>query len=278
LILGFGCLGGEDLAKPQIDRATYFYLEQLSRSGFAWEFLRRNAHYQRDWNSHRTAMPRRNVSRDGIEFFVLNRRFWQAEKWSLRSFQDPSMDARTACLFWLPDALSRSVEGKAVLNATDGAQFVISDMVGTRAVLVDAAGVIHVAIDSHFSSVGLSILDLPRPFSKFAIIFQVPAFAAVRRRFEAILDIEWRSSRPLPQASSAESQNVQARMKLVHCVIAIDARRQGLSYRDLAVLLFGADAVAKDWNGPSRFLKDRIRRIVERGEALVNGTYRDLLR
>jgi hypothetical protein len=267
------------MAKWKIDRSNYSYLRELSRPGFAWEFLRRNADYQRDWNIHRTAAPRRNVSREGIEFFLLNRRFWQAERWGLRAFQDPLADAGKAHLFWLPNALARSIEGKAVLNATDAAlRLTISDIIGARAVLVDAQGMIHVAIDSHFSCVGLSISGLPQPFGEFAVVFQVPAFELVKRRFEAILNLEWRTSRPPPERSLLESPDVQSRTKLAHCLIAVDGRRHGLSYREIGRFLLGDEAVAKDWNGPSRFLKDRIRRLVERGEGLVNGNYRDLLR
>jgi hypothetical protein len=270
---------GDTLSKWQIEGPAYGYLEELSRAGFAWEFLRRNSDYQRDWNLHRTTSPRRNVSRQGITFFRLNRRFEKAEYWGLRAFENPAADARSACLFWLPSALARSVEGKAILDATDGiTRISISDIAGTRAVLVDAAGMTHVSIDSHFSGIALSILDLPEPFGKFAMVFQVPAFEAMRRRFEVILNIEWRARRPLTGTGSIEGADVQSRTKLAHCLIAVDSRRDGLSYRDLARILYGAETVAKDWNGPSRFLKDRMRRLVERGEKLVNGTYRDLLR
>jgi hypothetical protein len=267
------------MAKSTIDRSNYLYLMQLSRSGFAWEFLRRNADYQRDWNIHRTAAPRPNMSREGIVFFLLNRRFREAERWGLRVFQDPLTEAGKVRLFWLPDALARSVEGRAALSATEAAlRFRISDIIGARAVLVDEQGMIHVAIDSHHSSVGLSISDLPQPFSEFAVIFQLPAFELVKRRFEAILDLEWRTSRPLSEVAAVESRDVQSRAKLSNCIIAVDGRRHGLSYREIGRFLMGDEAVARDWNGPSRFLKDRIRRLVERGEGLVNGNYRDLLR
>jgi hypothetical protein len=267
--------------RPHIDRSTYKYVDQLSRPGFAWEFLRRNSDYRRDWQVHRTSVPRRHVSSQGIEFSFLRRRFTQAESWGLRAFEDPTADGRSARLFWLPNVLARSIQGRALLDQTEGGgsgrRLAITDIAGTRAVLVDADGVVHVSIDSDLSNVGLSISNLRQPFGTFALVFEIPAFDAVKRRFDAILDLEWRVNRPLAQSGGSNSDG-HFRTKLIHCLIAVDGRRHGLSYRDLAQVLFGTEAVAKDWSGPSRFLKERMRRLVERGESLVNGGYRDLLR
>lgn len=43
-------------------------------------------------------------------------------------------------------------------------------------------------------------------------------------------------------------------------------------------MIFGAERVAEEWAGASRFLKDRVRRYVQRGRDLMDGGYRDLLR
>jgi hypothetical protein len=106
--------------RPHIDRSTYKYIDQLSRAGFAWEFLRRNSDYRRDWQVHRTSVPRRHVSWQGIEFSFLRRRFTQAESWGLRAFEDPTADGRSARLFWLPNVLARSIQGRALLDQTEG--------------------------------------------------------------------------------------------------------------------------------------------------------------
>jgi hypothetical protein len=107
--------------------------------------------------------------------------------------------------------------------------------------------------------------------------FQIPAFVATRRRFEAISDLEWRTNRTVTSEETGEAESPLMRVKLRQCLIAVDGRRQGLSYRDLAKVLFGVERVASEWNGPSRFLKERTRRLVDRGVGLVDGRYRDLL-
>jgi hypothetical protein len=64
--------------------------------------------------------------------------------------------------------------------------------------------------------------------------------------------------------------------RLRNMLRALDGRRSGASYRDIAVVLFGASRVGRDWNN-SDHLKNHIRRLVKRGEALVGGGYKRFL-
>lgn len=58
---------------------------------------------------------------------------------------------------------------------------------------------------------------------------------------------------------------------------ALDGRRAGASYRDIAIILFGTQRVERDWNDDGDHLKNHVRRLVKRGEALVDGGYKRLL-
>lgn len=65
----------------------YDYIKLLTRSRLAWEYLRRNHRYVRDW---RLALPRRPNSlilADGTELLRLRCRHWRAEPWGLRLFR-----------------------------------------------------------------------------------------------------------------------------------------------------------------------------------------------
>jgi len=68
-----------------------------------------------------------------------------------------------------------------------------------------------------------------------------------------------------------------ANRRLLQILRALDGRRAGASYRDIAVVLFGPERVAKDWGDDGDHLKNHVRRLVKRGEVLVNGGYRRLL-
>jgi hypothetical protein len=61
-------------------------------------------------------------------------------------------------------------------------------------------------------------------------------------------------------------------------LIALDRDLNGANYRQIAQVIFGSERVKDEWTGETRFLKDRVRRAVERGHEIMNGGYRDLLR
>ncbi|MGU5163514.1 transcriptional regulator domain-containing protein, partial [Pseudomonas aeruginosa] len=64
--------------------AAYLYTLHLDGPALAWEYLRRNASYRRDW-------LRRRRKPDA------------AQAWGLRLLEDPGLDARDAHPAWFPD-------------------------------------------------------------------------------------------------------------------------------------------------------------------------------
>jgi hypothetical protein len=86
---------------------------------------------------------------------------------------------------------------------------------------------------------------------------------------EAVLSIPERLSSP-PSLWTAETKRFR------DALIALDCRRAGLTLRDTAVVIYGRQRVDRDW--PGKGLRDRMRRSRQRGLALCNGGYRDLLR
>ncbi|MGE4057186.1 MAG: DUF2285 domain-containing protein [Vicinamibacterales bacterium] len=64
--------------------------------------------------------------------------------------------------------------------------------------------------------------------------------------------------------------------RLRDALIAVDCHRAGLTLREMAVVIYGRQRVDRDW--PGKGLRDRMRRNRQRGLALCNGTYLDLLR
>jgi hypothetical protein len=57
-----------------------------------------------------------------------------------------------------------------------------------------------------------------------------------------------------------------------------DALREGASHREIGIVLFGADRVAIQWDGPTDALRSRVRRLVRDAQHLAGGGYRQLLR
>lgn len=58
---------------------------------------------------------------------------------------------------------------------------------------------------------------------------------------------------------------------------ALDGWLAGASHREVAEELFGHDRVEADWGDPGDHLRDRTRRAIRRGRALMDGGYRQFL-
>lgn len=60
-------------------------------------------------------------------------------------------------------------------------------------------------------------------------------------------------------------------------VIALDGRRAGASYREIAIAMVGAVRAKEAWSSVSRSLKERVRRARTKGEEMRDGGYRTLI-
>jgi hypothetical protein len=74
----------------------YAYTRGLDHTGWAWEFLRRNEDYQRDFRINRAGHPLPTKHISGAVVLRLRRRFLDAQKWGLHCFADPYKSARDA--------------------------------------------------------------------------------------------------------------------------------------------------------------------------------------
>jgi len=59
-------------------------------------------------------------------------------------------------------------------------------------------------------------------------------------------------------------------------LLALDGVTAGKSHRDIAVDLFGAEAVQAQWDAGS-WVRSRVRRRIRKALDLMNGGYRELL-
>lgn len=59
---------------------------------------------------------------------------------------------------------------------------------------------------------------------------------------------------------------------------ALDQRMQERSYREIAVFLYGINAVQTDWTTPNQTMKNRVIRSVKRGYRMMDGGYKKLLK
>jgi hypothetical protein len=87
----------------------------------------------------------------------------------------------------------------------------------------------------------------------------------------------FRTLRRLIAVPRSEVRPTRTRIFFRDALLALDARLLGLSHREIAKLLYGADAVADSWTRSSGSIRERTRHLIVRGQALRDGAYRKLL-
>ena len=247
------------MADPSVEHwyptAAYLYTLHLDGPALAWEYLRRNPGYRRDWLRRR-------------------RRPDAAHAWGLRLLEDPALDARDAHPAWFPDhdavvQLYPDADPPPEAYAFEfwrvpGRKHLIHD--GKRLVLV-----------SRWPGCCMRLALAPGLEDGMAYFYATRACATPCARYRTLaaeLDALAAATMTTP-AATARSRPTSAAVLELHTLQALDATLAGASLREVAEGLFGADAVVADWHKDSA-LRARVRRLVRRGEALVRGGYRSL--
>lgn len=251
----------------------YDYARNLDRPGWAWEFLRRNEHYRCDWRTSEAELPLpiRHVS--GAIYLRLRRRFPNAEAWGLVTFGNPVRTADKTPVFWHPDATNRMVRCSSSDNLTPRNPVVaLDDFRGVRQILICGDVEYLIVRDRQISARlevhGPSLLVGPR-----SLTFNIEG---LNRLGTAVETLQLLSSLR-NKSYLSECDWGQTELRLRECLVALDGHLEDRSYRDIAQVLYGPDRVAETWTSSTRFMKDKVRRAVERGIELMNGEYRKLL-
>ncbi|TMN19380.1 DUF2285 domain-containing protein [Pseudoxanthomonas sp. X-1] len=247
------------MAEPSAEHwyptAAYLYTLHLNGPALAWEYLRRNSYYRRDWLRRR-------------------RRPEAAERWGLRLLENPDLDARDAHPAWFPDhdgvlQLYPDADPPPEADAfafwrVPGDKHLIHD--GKRLVLV-----------SRWPGCCVRLALAPGLEDGMAYLYAIRACTTPCARYRALaagLDALSAATGAAP-AAAARSRPTPAAVLELHTLQALDGTLTGASLRVVAEGLFGADAVAADWHKDSA-LRARVRRLVRRGDALMRGGYRRL--
>ncbi|HET6928531.1 MAG TPA: DUF6499 domain-containing protein, partial [Hyphomicrobiaceae bacterium] len=163
-----------------LDLARYAYVLNVSDSDLAWEFLRRNFDYQRDYRLCRRGAERPRRLGSGQYLTRLRRRSPQCERWGLDPLVDPTRPAPLAPLCWtigvsapVLDALAERTTGNAPaalsIKSYAAARHIVIGPTGEEVVLLrDAERAATLRLQGSRASLGavnvtFLIEDLPDP-------------------------------------------------------------------------------------------------------------------
>jgi Uncharacterized conserved protein (DUF2285)/Family of unknown function (DUF6499) len=251
----------------------YAYTTGLDGPGWAWEFLRRNDIYIRDFRANRAGAPLTMKHSSGAKILRLRRQFLAAEKWGLQLFANPNISALDSPVFWIP-AVTQHVVTCTARAANDNQKNTMSLAAfgGQRAALVTSSGE-YITLHQQQTSACMVVKNSTFLIGESALTFEISGLNDVKQACETLKILnDLHSDRS--EFTPAHSDN---RSKYLDYLVALDGRLAGRSYRDIAEVLYGCEHIGSSWTDDSRGFKSKVRRAVESGLALMNGGYRDLL-
>ena len=186
---------------------------------------------------------------------------------------DPSSTADDIPVFWHPEATNRMVRCSSTCETSPRNPAIGLDQFQCSRQILVCGDVEYLTVrdgqkSARLAISGPSLLTGPR-----ALIFDIEGLDRISPVVETLQVLSGLRDR----RTVREQYWGQTELRLRECLVALDGHLEDRSYRDIAQVLYGADRVAETWISDTRFMKDKVRRAVERGVELMNGAYRKLL-
>ena len=146
----------------------------------------------------------------------------------------------------------------------------------TRRILLTKDGYQHVVLANRHRSLhllceGQLILN---PSANLVIQLDGMRYMNLKRSTLRVLLSLYRGTRP----SQTLRCDTQATLQLRDALMVFDGKQLGLSDREIAIALYGKQRVEEEWASRCGPLRARVRRLVRKGQQLVNGGYLQLMR
>ena len=241
--------------------AAYVYALHLEPASRAWEYLRRNPRYARDWMRFRRGTSQRIAAR-----------------WGLAVLIDPRLDARETSPVWAiwapaPVRLVRDEYPSAEGRGAPGDHFSIWHLAGRKSLFGDGAD-LQLMIRSGPQSAQLHVADGLCAGDRFA--YQIPAGAAQGAALRTVA--AFHALHSAPSGGRQRPVDRPGRTDLFHAraLQVLDGLAAGASQRELAEAIFGPAAVARGWR-PDGALRAQVRYLIRRARALMAGEYWTLI-
>jgi hypothetical protein len=235
--------------------AAYLYVLHLDGPSLAWEYLRRNADYRRDWlrsRRHSESVPH----------------------WGLRLLEDPGVDARDAHPTWFPDHNTVLQLYPDADPPPDADLFEFWHIPGRKHLIHDGRRLVLTARQLGYC---LRLVLTPALEEGMAYVYALRVRPAPDGGYRALLGELGKLDRlkASDAAGLAKPRPSPSSLLELHTLQALDGTLAGASLRTIAEVLFGTDAVADSWHADGD-LRARVRRLVQRGKTLMRGGYRRL--
>jgi Uncharacterized conserved protein (DUF2285)/Family of unknown function (DUF6499) len=251
----------------------YACTRNLDRAGWAWEFLRRNRQFCDEFKSHGGDLRAKITEHHAIHCIEMGQRNVAAEKWHLLTFASLDLSVCGPHIFWDAASLPQLLYFKSKQAAKIGnGNFDLNCIAGQKSIL-RLEGTEYVVIQRREKSVRLAGTGCSLISGSCDIKFEIAGLIGVTAQLDAI--------KMLARFTQEDDENSDTEEKcnplFLSYLIALDGHLEGKTYRQIAQVIYGEDRVSEVWTSETRFMKDKVRRAVERGIAYMEGEYLTLL-
>ncbi|WP_072389326.1 DUF2285 domain-containing protein [Hyphomicrobium sp. CS1BSMeth3] len=194
---------------------------------------------------------------------------------------DADTSAEIAPVFWHADALLQAIRVRAHPPSSGVGESIdvdLSELPALRRVLVDPNGIEHIVLQSGWASItlhneGVSLVTAPACLTFLTegvdrILTASRLLPLTRHLLNRPTTL--RREQTQPAASWIERKH--------HALMALDARRNGATQREIATLMFGKAKTDAAWASNRAAIRQLVRRAIEHALELAEGGYRELLR
>ncbi|PCI52871.1 MAG: hypothetical protein COB36_14285 [Alphaproteobacteria bacterium] len=258
----------------------------MPNAAWAWEFLRRNKQYRKDFTKAFRDSPSVEELVTGSRLIIGKRRYQKARDWGLLFFADPDFNALTTEVFWKPSAFQSTVHvelGDPMIETKHihsnfgcvDESVILSKLCDHRVLFESINQSLHVVLNTRYYWFQL-YCDTKHPNGDEAIIrFKVDGASHSLGRIktiEQLLNIAHETGEEINQLASANRAKV-----LGESITALDIKRYGGTYKDIACALVGTKRTENEWENGHSALKEKARRALVRGRKYRDGEYLSLL-
>lgn len=260
------------------DRSGYDRLLTLPYTGWSWEYIRRNPILKAARRRAGAVRPFRAQRPDGSMLFRLNQRCYIAEQFGLHFIPDPSQSAFETTAFWLPEVMSASFDAALEIETrlkTGGPLLRWDEIPGEKHFLITPGRREKLVIEAPGYAAQLAIDNEALPIPQ-AVYFSLKLGAGqlvgkhLREVEEFARVCHGLGARHKPLRGMKPET-------LVKTIIALDGELANVPRRRIASVIFGEKLVAEDWDGGVNSYKQRTKRLVDKGLALMRYGYKKLL-
>lgn len=254
----------------------YVYTEWFNGPQWAWEYLRRNAEFRADWKHDQLEYGLSGYD-PPTTMVVSLAGAPKLSRWGCLYTTAPDQDAVLASVFWNPQWCSRVLRltAQPLSVPIDATPFALSDIPCPSVLLELPSGPQHLLFRDESRRLQLVVdgADVTKPVhlstdgapDKEVAVAQLRSLHCFNdlRLSGRLYDSHFRRT-PMPQ-----------RLRLLLRVL--DGEIGGASQEEIAQKIFADEYAAGRWHAPGQPLRDRVRRALYRGHALMRGGYRELL-